>query len=141
MTPTPIEEASFMNQLLQGLDDDFFSAVPSPDSSPLKTKRLQTNPTLPATPTKNPAPSQQPPILPFSRLSASVYDPATFLLGSENWDLDDFSISPVKPSSAKPKVCFHLKLFISPNQFCHSFFPRTHPKRYHQFHSNKRNLK
>ena len=32
-------EAVFMSQLLQGLDDSFWSAVPSPDPSPIKQKK------------------------------------------------------------------------------------------------------
>ena len=113
MAPTPLDEALFMNQLLQGLDDDFFSAVPSPDPSPVKSKPLQTRPTLPSTPTKKPKPSL---LLPSSTLlSALDHDAATFLQGSENWDLDDFSISPVKPSSSKLKAyLIHLqKIFYN----------------------------
>ena len=102
MAPTPLEEALFMKQLLQGLDDDFFSAVPSPDPSPVKSKPVQSKSALPSTPTK--------PFLPLpssTLLSASDHDAATFLQGSENWDLDDFSISPVKPSSSKLKADPH----------------------------------
>jgi hypothetical protein len=38
--------AGFMSELLEGLDDSFWTAVPSPDPSPVKQK----NPFPPATP-------------------------------------------------------------------------------------------
>ena len=80
------------NDLLQGLDDSFWSAVPSPDPSPVKQKK----PT-PCTPTK----SRQP-----KKILSSIddYDITTFLEGSENWDLDADPFTPIKPSSATEKV-------------------------------------
>jgi len=106
MAPTALDESLFLNQLLQGLDDDFFCAVPSPDPSPVKPKPLQLKLTLPSTPTKKPKPSL--PLVASNLPSASDYDASSFLQGSENWDLDDFSISPVKPRSSKLKVYLNI---------------------------------
>jgi len=117
MAPTALDESLFLNQLLQGLDDDFFSAVPSPDPSPVKPKPLRLKPTLPSTPTKKPKPSL--PLLSSNLPSALDYDASSFLQGSENWDLDDFSISPVKPRSSKLKVYLnHLREHLEILTFC-----------------------
>ena len=97
------DEAAFMTQLLQGLDDSFWSAVPSPDPSPIKQK----NPplaTLQCTPTKSRQPAQTKQILSSTVFSADDHDVISFLEGSENWDLDADPFSPIKPKTAKAKV-------------------------------------
>lgn len=84
------DEAEFMSQLLQGLDDSFWSAVPSPDSSPIKQKKPISLAT-PCTPTK----SHTKQILSSTIFSANDHDITAFLEGSENWDL---ALSPIKPA-------------------------------------------
>lgn len=76
MAPTAEEEATFMAQLMQGIDDDFWTAGPSPDPSPVKKKVFAT--------TEHNIPS--------------------FLEDSEHWDLDDYVPSPVKPLPQKSNV-------------------------------------
>lgn len=39
------DEATFMSELLQGLDDSFWTATPSPDPSPIKQKKPLPPPT------------------------------------------------------------------------------------------------
>ncbi|KAH9482370.1 DNA replication ATP-dependent helicase/nuclease DNA2 [Psilocybe cubensis] len=73
MAPTVEEEAAFMAQLMQGIDDDFWTAGPSPDPSPSKKKVATTD----------------------------DHNITAFLENSENWDLDDFVPSPVKPPQEK----------------------------------------
>jgi DNA replication ATP-dependent helicase Dna2 len=46
------DEATFMRELLQGLDDSFWTATPSPDPSPIKQKK-SLPPSAPCTPTKS----------------------------------------------------------------------------------------
>jgi DNA replication ATP-dependent helicase Dna2 len=86
---------SMFNDLVQGLDDSFWSAVPSPDPSPVKQKKVLL--ATPCTPTK----SRQP-----KKILSSIddYDITTFLEGSENWDLDADPFTPIKPSSTTEKV-------------------------------------
>jgi len=107
-TPSPSkpmaagDEDAFMSQLLQGLDDSFWSAVPSPDPSPIKQKKPSCIPeATPSTPTKSRQPAQTKQILSSTVFSADDHDITTFLEGSENWDLDADPFSPIKPSSSK----------------------------------------
>jgi DNA replication ATP-dependent helicase Dna2 len=103
-TMADIDEAAFMSQLLQGLDDSFWSAVPSPDPSPVKQKN-PIPPATPCTPTK-PRPSS-------TLFAANDYDVTAFLEGSENWDLDADPFSPVKPvKTVATKVRFFCFIFL-----------------------------
>ncbi|KAF8908142.1 DNA replication factor Dna2-domain-containing protein [Gymnopilus junonius] len=105
MAPTEADEAAFMNDLMQGLEDDFWTAAPTPDPSPVKKLPLRPiqPPSSPRTPTRHPkqhaseTSSLNPSITSVS-FSATGHDISSFLQGSENWDLDtDFFSSPVKP--------------------------------------------
>ena len=98
------DEAAFMSQLLQGLDDSFWSAVPSPDPSPVK-QRKPFPPSTPCTPTKSRQSVQTKQILSSTVFSADDHDIAAFLEGSDNWDLDSDPFSPIKPApSSKAEV-------------------------------------
>jgi hypothetical protein len=88
------DEAAFMSQLLQGLDESFWSAVPSPDPSPIKQKK-PIPPAIPCTPTKSRQTKQ---ILSSTVFSANNHDITAFLEGSEDWDLDADPFSPIKPA-------------------------------------------
>ena len=88
------DEAAFMRELLQGLDDSFWTAAPSPDPSPVK-------PPPPCTPTK----SKQ--ILSSTLFSADNHDITAFLEGSDSWDLDADPFSPVKPAASSKTVTAH----------------------------------
>ncbi|KAF8154731.1 AAA domain-containing protein [Crassisporium funariophilum] len=107
MAPSAADEAAFMSQLMQGLDDSFWNAVPSPDPTPIKNQRLPSQPTpqilpsIPLTPTKRPA-SFLKPSASTSSLTQQEYDISAFLEGSENWDLDADPFSPIKPSVKIP---------------------------------------
>lgn len=98
------DEAAFMSQLLQGLDESFWSAVPSPDPSPIKQRKSIQPATAPCTPTKPRHPAQTKQILSSTVFSADSHDLAAFLEGSENWDLDADPFSPIKPSSSSKTV-------------------------------------
>ncbi|KAF8960597.1 AAA domain-containing protein [Flammula alnicola] len=105
-----------LNLLVQGLDDDFWSAVPSPDPSPVKPKPPSSSIT-PRTPPKFPIalPSrtaQLPSVLSSTVFSAPDHDIASFLEGSEHWNLDDDPFSPVKPSV--PKFSIPSRTQLSP---------------------------
>jgi hypothetical protein len=86
MAPSAAEEAAFMAQLLQGLDDTFSSPC-----KPIPQSKLRT-PSKPSTPKSN-----------------HDLDMSTFLEGSENWLLDDLTLSPIKPTTGSPtsNVCCH----------------------------------
>ncbi|KAF8965377.1 AAA domain-containing protein [Flammula alnicola] len=94
-----------LNLLVQGLDDDFWWAVPSPDPSPVKPKPPSSSIT-PRTPPKfsialPSKTAQLPSVLASTVFSAPDHDIASFLEGSEHWNLDDDPFSPVKPSVPK----------------------------------------
>ena len=72
MARTAAEEAAFMARLLQSFDDTFSSQ------------------NTPRTPSKPSAPK---------RNHDLNVDMDTFLEGSDNWDLGDFTLSPIKPVS------------------------------------------
>lgn len=75
MVPTAAEEAAFMAQLLQSFDDTFSS---------------QNTPSNPRTPSK--------PFVPKPNHDLDI-DMDAFLEGSDNWDLGDLTLSPIKPVS------------------------------------------
>lgn len=100
---TMADEAAFMSQLLQGLDDSFWSAVPSPDPSPIKQKKALPSPT-PRTPTKSHQPAQTEQILSSTVFSADDHDIAAFLEGSDSWDLDADPFTPIKPALSSKVV-------------------------------------
>jgi hypothetical protein len=87
MAPSAADEAAFMAQLLQGLDNTF--------SSP-KSQSNRVPQSIPCTPSK-----------PSTSKSNHDLDMAVFLEGSENWDLDDLTLSPIKPPIGSPisNVC------------------------------------
>jgi hypothetical protein len=82
MPPSAADEAAFMAQLLQGLDNTF---------SPPNTQSNRIPQSIPRTPSK---PST-------SKVNHDL-DMAAFLEGSENWLLDDLTLSPMKPASGSP---------------------------------------
>ena len=80
-THSSSEEDAFMEGLLSGLDDSFFSAVPSPDPSPVKR--------------------------PIKQSTVDV-DIAALVDGAENWDWDDMEsdfLTPKKNRGTKNNVC------------------------------------
>ena len=97
------DEAAFMRQLLQGLDDSFWTAAPSPDPSPRKQKKP-----APCTPTKAHQTKQ---ILSSTLFSADNHDITAFLEGSDSWDLDADPFSPVKPASSSKTVTAQVNFF------------------------------
>jgi len=102
MAPSAAEEAAFMAQLLQGLDNTFSS--PKLQSTCLPQSRLPRTPSKPSTPKLN-----------------HDLDMAAFLEGSENWDLGDLALSPIKPTSgSNPNVCCdNIYTYISDIIFSH----------------------
>ncbi|KAG7095095.1 hypothetical protein E1B28_005882 [Marasmius oreades] len=107
INPTKAEEADFMKNLLAGLDDSFWNAVPTPDPSPTKKNKEATG-NLPRTPVKGSKHtcSQSTPILSKSSPSKLQDSAAEELMkGVEGWDWDmNYEISPKKPSPKKSKV-------------------------------------
>lgn len=104
------DEAAFMSQLLQGLDDSFWSAVPSPDPSPINQKN-PLPPLTPCTPTKSRQPAQTKQFLSSTLFSADNHDITAFLEGSDDWDLDADPFSPVKPASSSKIVTAEVNRF------------------------------
>src|SRR5882762_3148388 len=97
------DEAAFMRELLQGLDDSFWTAAPSPDPSPIKPKK-PFPPLTPCTPTKSRQSAQTKQILSSTVFSADNHDITAFLEGSDNWDLNADPFTPVKPASSSKIV-------------------------------------
>ncbi len=104
-------DALMLSQLTEGLDDDFWSAVPTPDPSPVKKPLRPPSPLLPlppTTPIRRPAPAK-PANAPHSssttQFPTSGYDLSEFLQGSEHWDLDEDPFTPIKPAPHKANVC------------------------------------
>lgn len=95
-----------MANLMEGLDDSFWNAVPSPDNSPVKPRHVAKSSPLkiPRTPVR---PKREPVALVATPskivYSAGDIDMSTFLEGAEDWDLD-IELSPRKPSPKKEKV-------------------------------------
>ncbi|KAJ7761485.1 DNA replication factor Dna2-domain-containing protein [Mycena maculata] len=101
-TRTAAEEAEFMKSLLSDLDDSFWNAVPTPDTTPAKLPSAQSSHSK-APPTKRPhkAPVATKPVTPVD------VDMAALLEGAEDWDWSDMNsdfMSPVKKSSPKKSV-------------------------------------
>jgi len=100
------DEAAFMADLLDGLDDSFWNAVPTPDTSPVKPSVPHQFATPSEHPTQNLTSSPCPraaatPPPPSKVLSADDVDMAELLQGAENWDWDDDLLTP-KKSPRKP---------------------------------------
>lgn len=99
------EESDFMNDLLFGVDDSFFNAVPSPDPTPKKghvlgrtTSRLSL---IQRTPTKNRTPRKalvKSPLSTRKNASAGNDQGLDLLLeGAESWDWDDMNTDFLTP--------------------------------------------
>ncbi|KIY45477.1 Dna2-domain-containing protein [Fistulina hepatica ATCC 64428] len=108
-TPTAAEEAEFMNDLLSGIDDSFWSYAPSPDPSP-KRKKTTATPQQSRTSRKRTLalskslPLPEKPQYPLSRvLSAESIDMAALFEGAEDWDWDDTLSDPATPKKPSPK--------------------------------------
>ncbi len=92
MVPSAAEETEFMAKLLQGLDNSFGDTVFVP------TTTCFSSPPPPRTPPK------RSPISPKQKSNHNAvskdgdFDMVAFFEGSENWDLDDYSFSPIKPN-------------------------------------------
>ncbi|KAG6829909.1 hypothetical protein H0H87_009811 [Tephrocybe sp. NHM501043] len=98
-TPSAVEEAAFMTDILNNLDDSFWNAVPTPDPSPQKpipnrnlTPRRQAG--------KAAAPS------PSKVFSAGDVDMAALLEGAEDWDWDDTTSEFLTPKKSPLKKKF-----------------------------------
>ncbi|KAJ3509904.1 hypothetical protein NMY22_g16142 [Coprinellus aureogranulatus] len=126
MSPAPPAqpaEADFMAGLLQGLDASFHSSsspsTSSPSASPShpatpSTRTVSSDaslvidltdkPTYPATPKKGEALKSNPPN--GNSVNAADVDMEELFAGAEDWDLDDFALSPRKPSPKKPRTQF-----------------------------------
>jgi DNA replication ATP-dependent helicase Dna2 len=111
---TATEEAAFMNDLFAGLDHDFFTAVPSPDPSPVK------KPTIIdlTTPIKRKPRKKSSTAIPSTKVfSASVedVDMAALVDGASSWDWGDMEcdfLSPQKKHVEKEtKVSFGCSIF------------------------------
>jgi len=91
MVPSAAEEAEFMANLLRGLDNSFGDTVSVPTTN-------SSSPPPPQTPSK------RSPISPKQKTSHNAvskdgdFDMEAFFEGSETWDLDDYSLSPIKPN-------------------------------------------
>jgi DNA replication ATP-dependent helicase Dna2 len=110
---TTKDENAFMADLLGGLDDSFWNAVPTPDSSPIKSSvpRQRTTPSKHqpqhfAATSRPKASATAPP--PSKMLSAGDIDLTELLQGAENWDWDDDLLTPKK----SPRKAAQVKWFI-----------------------------
>ncbi|EKM53179.1 uncharacterized protein PHACADRAFT_147492 [Phanerochaete carnosa HHB-10118-sp] len=112
--PTDAEEADFMHELLAGIDDSIFDAIPSPDQPrkrvPSKTK-VQLSPVRcafktpkkqrhgrVATPKNTRSPAQ-------SKENGQAEDLAALLEGAEDWDWEDMHADFLTPKKAASKSC------------------------------------
>ena len=103
-------DALMLSQLTEGLDDDFWSAVPTPDPSPVKKPLrppIASSSATPTTPTRRPAPAKPANGAPSSstQFPTAGYDLSEFLQGSEHWDLDEDPFTPIKAAPSKANVC------------------------------------
>lgn len=93
-----------MDDLLTGLNDSFFDAVPSPDPSPVKPK-----PVIQRTPLKSKSkirPKLEPKTEPLVASVGDV-DMAALVDGAESWDWDDMELdflTPKKERGGKTKA-------------------------------------
>lgn len=97
-------DALMLNQLTEGLGDDFWSAVPTPDPSPVKNllrPPIASSSATPTTPTRRPAPAKA---SSSTQFPTGGYDLSEFLQGSEHWDLDEDPFTPIKAAPPKAKV-------------------------------------
>ncbi|KAH0579057.1 hypothetical protein H2248_003215 [Termitomyces sp. 'cryptogamus'] len=114
-THSAVDEAAFMADLLGNLDDSFWNAVPTPESSPVKPV-----PSKMMTPRRPPPQGKRPTApSPSKVFSAGDVDVAALLEGAEDWDWDDAAsdiLSPKKsplkkkrdiqsPSTYVPETC------------------------------------
>ncbi|KAF7984152.1 hypothetical protein HWV62_16810 [Athelia sp. TMB] len=92
---TSEEEQAFMNDLLSGLDDSFFNAIPSPDPSPVKRRSPQKR--LPMTPKKLRRKS------PKKSVTANIedIDMSALMEGAEDWNWDDMEADFLTPEKKK----------------------------------------
>ncbi|PPR05940.1 hypothetical protein CVT24_006662 [Panaeolus cyanescens] len=109
------EEAEFMNRLMQSLDSgensstasastsilsvSSFSSLPDSAASTAPTSRTSSIQSISST--KSSPEIDVPLEHPMDPTTADV-DMTDFLAGSENWDLDDFAMTPVKPKARPP---------------------------------------
>ncbi|KAJ7505308.1 DNA replication factor Dna2-domain-containing protein [Mycena galericulata] len=104
-TRTAAEEAEFMKTLLSDLDDSFWNAAPTPDTSPAKpppseSSHLKAPPITPLRPPRKASPAAKP-------LTPGDVDMAALLEGAEDWDWSDMNsdfLSPAKKSPPKKSV-------------------------------------
>ncbi|KAI0079152.1 hypothetical protein K474DRAFT_705784 [Panus rudis PR-1116 ss-1] len=100
------EEADFMNSLLADLDNSFFNAVPSPDPTPRKQKRVDGTPSRSKN-TKTPSKLRSGKTAPESRSdegTTPVPSLDALLEGAEDWDWEDMHadfMTPQKPKEEK----------------------------------------
>lgn len=114
-THTTTEEEDFMNNLLEGLNDSFFDAVPSPDPSPVKHRQSRpphSHSIIHATPINSKSTSKPAKKLNNGGASSVVdvqdVDMAALVEGAEHWDWDDMESDFLTPKKekiikAKPK--------------------------------------
>ncbi|KAI0045795.1 hypothetical protein FA95DRAFT_90910 [Auriscalpium vulgare] len=114
--PSSAEEDAFMNDLLSGINDSFFDAVPTPDPSPAKPPPPQSHAPIAhsvlTTPTK-PRKIRRYTPSPVKRRVTSPAIGKSFVVGdldvedAAGWDWDaisDYVPTPKKPPSSKQKV-------------------------------------
>lgn len=92
---TSAEEQAFMDDLLTGLDDSFFTAIPSPDPSPVK--RRSPSKRLPVTPKKFQRKSPKKSVL----TSVEDVDMRVLMEGAEDWNWDDMEADFLTPEKRK----------------------------------------
>lgn len=102
---TEEEEAAFMKDLLTGLDDSFFNAVPSPDPTPIKLSKSHQNsrakpPVTPSRPIRTPKKQKTP--IRSKLFTAQDVDMAALMEGVEDWDWDDMDSDFLSPKKNKP---------------------------------------
>ncbi|KAJ7212100.1 DNA replication factor Dna2-domain-containing protein, partial [Mycena pura] len=100
--PTAEEEADFMKELLLDMDQSFWNAVPTPDTTPAKPTVAPSAPSDPylVTPTKPPhkiKTVQHP-----KSISVEDIDMTTLLDGAECWDWSDMNSDFMSPVKKKP---------------------------------------
>lgn len=95
-THTVKEEEAFLNDLLSGLNESFFDAVPSPDPSPAKPTRTRNvrnyTPVKPKRETKSPLITK-----------TEDVDMAALMEGAEDWDWDDMEADFLTPKKKTQK--------------------------------------
>jgi DNA replication ATP-dependent helicase Dna2 len=96
---TAKEEAAFMNDLFANLDHDFFTAVPSPDPSPVK------RPTIIdlTSPIKHKPRKKSAATSPTKMFSASTenLDMAALVEGASSWDWGDMECDILSPQKKR----------------------------------------